>query len=66
MTVQAPTRDKPFYGYSDKMPKFQSSFTTRIGIRRTFSRLRPRGPPRGDIILEILDVIIHMSACLNV
>ena len=45
--VQAPTRNHPFYGYSKKPPPFQSPFTTRMWIRRTYCRLNPPGSQRG-------------------
>ena len=41
--VQAPTRDHPFYSYSEKPPHLVSFYYT-LGIRRTYSHLRPRGP----------------------
>ena len=45
MPVQALTRGHPFHGYSEKPPHLVA-FTTRMGIRRTYSR-KPRGSPRG-------------------
>ena len=40
---QAPTQGHHFNGYSEKPAPFQSPFTTRIGIRRTYSYLGCRG-----------------------
>ena len=39
--VQTPTRDPPFYGYSEKPPHFSRLLRSRMGIRRTHSRLEP-------------------------
>ena len=40
--VKAPKQGQPFYGYfEDQTVPFQSPFTTYMGIRRTYSRLKP-------------------------
>ena len=41
--VQAPTRGHPFYGYSEKPPHLVA-FYDMLGIRRTYTRNKPRGP----------------------
>ena len=49
--VQAPTRDQPFYGHSEKPPHLVAFYDT-LGILRTYSHLKTRVPtgkcgPRG-------------------
>ena len=44
--VQAPTRDRLFYGYSEK-PSHLVAFYDTLGIRMTYYHLKPRGP-NGD------------------
>ena len=44
--VQAPTRDPPFYSYSEKPPHFSRLLRHAWG-RRTHSRLKPPGPHGG-------------------
>ena len=48
MPVQAPTRGHPFYGNSEKPPHLVAFYDT-LGIRRTYSHLKPRGPHRESI-----------------
>ena len=38
----------PFYDYSEKITPLPSPFTACMGVRRTYSRLKPRGPQWGQ------------------
>ena len=46
--VQAQTQGHPFYGYSENLPHLVAFYDT-LGIRRTYSRLKP---PRGPITFK--------------
>ena len=62
--VQAPTRGQPFYGYYKKTVTFQSLFTTRMGIRRTYFILKPFGSPRGSLFKYFLIYYINLNVFL--
>ena len=46
-SVRAPARGHPFYSYSEKPPYLVAFYDT-LGIRRTYSHLKPPGSPRDD------------------
>ena len=62
--VQAPTRGHPFYAYSENPPHLVTIYDT-LGIRRTYSHLKPPGPPRGVLLIKSdLKWCIHLGRSL--
>ena len=49
--VQAPPRGNPCYRLFLEAALLQSPFTTRMGIRRTYSRLKPPSPRIGGRVV---------------
>ena len=50
--AQAPTPDQPLVLTFQETAPFQSLFTTRMAIRRTFTRLVSQGHPEGTMLVQ--------------
>ena len=63
MPVQAPTRGHPFYG-SSKEPTHLDAFYNTLGIRRTYSHLKPPGSQRGNSRVGWFLISWDIGVCL--
>ena len=59
--VQTPTRDPPFYGFSEKPPHFSRLLRHARGCGGHILDLNPPGPHGGSLLLNILNYLLTQT-----